>query len=180
VAFLQQTVQHVGAVGPVRVGSDGQVVIVDLDGVHGVERGLPFDRREREVVEPGVQHDYERTALCGPPDRPGVIVRRGRLEVPWNARGRDPVGIALLPRGGAELGAYYRGKTFVAQGTGVGNLPVVLSLEVVRESDKVVAGFAIGAHDFLRIDQAVGSVGVVCSVIRRQRVRSPPQPLAGD
>src|SRR5215208_6628431 len=53
VALLQHAVQHVGAVGPVGVGSDGQVVVVDLDGVHGVERGQPVGRREREVVEPG-------------------------------------------------------------------------------------------------------------------------------
>jgi hypothetical protein len=96
------------------------------------------------------------------------IVRRGRLEVQWNACGRDPVGIALLPWGGAELGAYYRGETFVAQGTGVGNLPTILGLEVVGEADKVVAGFAIGAYDFLRIDQAVGSVGVAVEVAAKE------------
>ena len=115
-----------------------------------------------------MQHDHERTALCGQPDRPGVIVRRGRLEVQWNACGRDPVGIALLPRGGAELGAYYRGETFVAQGTRVGDLPAVFGLEVVGEADKVVAGFAIGAYDFLRIDQAVGSVGVAVEVAAKE------------
>src|SRR5829696_8186463 len=168
VTLLQQAVQHVSAVGPVGVGSNGQVVVVDLDGLHGVERGKPVGCREREVVEPGVQNDHERTARCGPPDRPSVVVRRGRLEVQWNARGRDPVGITLLPRGGAELGAYYRGESFVAQGAGVGNLPAILCLEVVGEADKVVAGFAIGAYDFLRIDQAVGSVGVAVEVAAQE------------
>jgi hypothetical protein len=32
----------------------------------------------------------------------------------------------------------------------------------------VVAGFAIGAYDFLRIDQAVGSVGVAVEVAAKE------------
>jgi hypothetical protein len=47
-------------------------------------------------------------------------------------------------------------------------LPAVLGLEVVGEADKVVAGFAIGAYDFLRIDQAVGSVGVAVEVAAKE------------
>jgi hypothetical protein len=115
-----------------------------------------------------VQHEHERSALCGPPDRPGVIVRRGRLEVQGYTCGRDPVAVALLPRGGAKLGAYYRGETLVAQGTCVGDLPAVLGLEVVGEADEIVAGVAVGAYDFLRLDQAVGAVGVAMEVAAKE------------
>jgi hypothetical protein len=47
-------------------------------------------------------------------------------------------------------------------------LPAVLGLEVVGETDKVVAGFAICAYDFLRVDQAVGSVGVAVEVAAKE------------
>jgi hypothetical protein len=39
---------------------------------------------------------------------------------------------------------------------------------VVGEADKVVAGFAIGAYDFLRIYQAVGPVGVAVEVAAKE------------
>jgi hypothetical protein len=44
----------------------------------------------------------------------------------------------------------------------------VLSFDVVGEADKVVAGFAIGAYHFLRIDQAVGPVGVAVEVAAKE------------
>ena len=47
-------------------------------------------------------------------------------------------------------------------------MPAVLGLEVVGEADKVVAGLAIGAYDFLRIDQAVGFVGVAVEVAAKE------------
>jgi hypothetical protein len=47
-------------------------------------------------------------------------------------------------------------------------LPAILGLEVVGEADKMVAGFAIGAYDFLRIDQAVGSVGVAMEIAAKE------------
>jgi hypothetical protein len=87
-----------------------------------------------------------------------VVVRWGRLEVQGQACGRDPVGIALVPWGGAEFGAYYGGEMLVAQGTRVGNVPAILGLEVVGQADEVVAGVAVGAYDFIWLEQAVGSV----------------------
>ena len=62
-------------------------------------------------------------------------------------------------------------------------MPAVLGLEVVGEADKVVACFAIGAYDFLRIDQAVGSVGVAVEVAAKEATYfSVPQkiPLHGS
>jgi hypothetical protein len=44
----------------------------------------------------------------------------------------------------------------------------VPDLEVVGGADKVVAGFAIGAYDFLRIDQTVGSVGVAVEAAAKE------------
>ncbi len=62
-------------------------MVVDLDRVYGVQARQPFGRRQREVVEPGVQHDHERPELPGPPDRLGVVTGRGRLEVQGQPRG---------------------------------------------------------------------------------------------
>ena len=88
----------------------------------------------------------------------------GGAEVRGQAGGRDPVAVAIVPWGGAQLGADDRGEVLVAQGSRVGDPPSVLGLEVVGETEEVVAGVAVGQGDVFGTPLAVRKVRVAMEV----------------
>src|SRR5215210_852557 len=176
-AALQEAVEHVGAVGPVGDGGHRPVVVVDLDRVDGVERGQPVGRREREVVETGVKHHDESAGVSRPCYGAGVVGGRRGLEVYGQAGGGDPVAVAVVPRGRAQLGADYRGEVLVAHGPGVGDPPSVLGLEVVGETKEVVGGVAVGAHDVFGTPPAVREVRVAMEVAAEEASPSVPEQI---
>jgi hypothetical protein len=120
-----------------------------------------------------VEHDYECSEVPSAPDRLGVIAIRWRLEVRGYACCRNPVAVALLPRGGTELGSQDGGEIFVSQGSRVGDPPSVLGLEVVGEADEVVASVVIGARYSLGPDLTVGPVGVAVEVAAEEGAHFP-------
>ncbi len=63
---------------------------------------------------------------------------------------------------------YYGGEMLVAQGLRIGDSPAVFGLEVIGETDEIVARVAVGAYDFIRLEQAVGSVGVAMEVATKE------------
>jgi hypothetical protein len=106
-----------------------------------------------------------------------MVVGRWGFEVYGQAGGRDPVAVAVVPWGRAQLGADDRREVLVAKGPRVGDPPSVLGLEVVRKAEEVVAGVAVGADDVFGTPLAVRKIRVAVEVAAEEAALPAPQQI---
>ena len=92
-----------------------------------------------------------RAAICSP-----GFLRRGRLEVERQAGGHDMPEFAHLGVRRVKFGADDRGEAVGAHGARIGDRPIVIADEMVRQHHEVVAGVLVGVDHLLGCKRAVG------------------------